>query len=152
MTPSHVSAPRKGMALVVALVALAALSMMLSGVAVQLFAQRQSLAQRHYQLQARWLASAGVELAAARLLDKPAAFSEDNQELLAKASVRIVVEKAGPEVYSVTAEAKVGPQDRWVVRTAQARFRRTTSGGTVRLENLSAELLPPPQELRKDDR
>jgi type II secretory pathway component PulK len=140
------------MALVVALVTLAALSVIISGVAVQLFAQRQSLTQRHNQLQATWLARAGVELAAARLLDKPAPFSEDNQELLAKASVRIVVEKEGPEVYSVRAEAKVGPPDRLVVRTAQARFRRMTSGGIVRLENLSAEPLPPPKGLQKADR
>ncbi len=145
MTPSHAPAPRRGMALVAALVAVAALSVILSVVTVQLLAQRQALDQRHNQLQAEWLARAGVELAAARLLDKPAAFTEENRELVPSASVRIVVEKAGPDLYSVQAEAKVGSRERVVVRTAHGRFRRTTSGGSVRLENQPPEYLPPPQ-------
>jgi type II secretory pathway component PulK len=125
------------MVLLVALVALATVSVILSVVTVQLLAQRQRLERRHHQLQAEWLARAGVERAAARLLDKPAAFTEENKELMPDARVRIVVEQAGAGVYSVTAEAKVGAQEREVVRSAQARFRRTASGATVRLEAVS---------------
>lgn len=128
---------RNGSALVLALVAMAAAALILSVVAVQITSHRAMLRQREHGLQAEWLARAGVELAAARLLEKPAAFTEENRDLVPDGKVRVVVEKTDPDMYSVTAEAEVGQQDRTpVVRTASARFRRTEAGGTVRLETL----------------
>jgi type II secretory pathway component PulK len=147
MTASSPAAPRKGLALVVTLVALAALTTIFSVMTLQLLAERQALGRRHQQLQADWLARAGVEQAAARLLDNPSAFTEDNRQLVPDARVHIVVAKVGPDLYAVTAEAEVSLQDRPVARTAHARFRRTASGGTVRLDNLSAE---DPQGARKE--
>jgi type II secretory pathway component PulK len=146
MTPSYPAAPRKGLALVVALAALAALTTILSVVTLQLLAARQALGRRHHQLQADWLARAGLEQAAARLLESPAAFTEDNRELVPDARVHIVVEKVGADLYAVTAEAEVSLHARKVVRTAHARFRRTASGSAVRLDNLSPE---PPQDSRE---
>ena len=150
MTPSYAAVPRKGLALVVALAGLAALATILSVVTLQLLAERQTLGRRHQQMQADWLARAGLEQAAACLLESPAAFTEDNRELVPDARVHIVVEKVGSDLYAVTAEAEVSLQYRKVVRTAHARFRRTASGGAVRLENLSPEQPQDSQVPRKD--
>jgi type II secretory pathway component PulK len=128
------------MAIMIALAVLASLSVILSMTAVQIVAQRRTLNQRHHQLQAEWLARAGVELAAARLLEKPAAFTEEQRDLVPESKVRIAVEKTGEDVYRVTAEAAVNLQDGpAVARTANGRFRRTVSDGTVRLEALAPE-------------
>jgi hypothetical protein len=129
------SVPRKGVALVMALVVMAALAVVLSVVTLQIVSQRQLVRQRQRQLQAEWLARAGVELAAARLLEKPAGFVEETAELLPDTKVRIVVEKLDQDSYTVSVEAEVGPaEDAVVVRTASARFRRTDSDGVIRLQ------------------
>jgi hypothetical protein len=125
---------------VAAIAALAAATIILSVITLELLAERQSLGRRQDRLQAEWLARAGLELAADRLLEKPAAFTEDNRELLPDARVRVTVEQEGSDVYAVTAEAEVGSRDRMVVRTAHARFRRTASGGAVRLDTLPAKV------------
>lgn len=128
---------RTGVALIVAIVAMAILSVILTVVTLQIVSQRQVVRQRHRQLQAEWLARAGVESAAARLLDSPAAFSDDKQELLPDTKVRIVVEKSATDIYVVAVEAQVGLEGAPVLRTTSARFRRTDSDGTVRLETVS---------------
>jgi len=123
-----------------ALVLIASLTVILSVAAVQMIAQRKVLRQREHQLQATWLARAGVELAAARLLDKPAAFTEENRELAPESRVRIAVEKTAPDVYRVTAEAEVGLENGPpVTRSASGRFRRTADGDTIRLQALAPE-------------
>jgi type II secretory pathway component PulK len=149
MSPLLASRPRKGLALVIALTILAAVSAILSVATVQMVAQHETLRRRHAGLQAEWLARAGVELAAARLLDKPAAFTEENRELVADAKVRVVVEKSGADTYVVQSEAVVGLQEPMpAVQTATARFRRSERDGAARLERLPPE---PAREPRKDD-
>jgi type II secretory pathway pseudopilin PulG len=134
------STRRAGLALVTALVVMAALAVILAVVGAQIVAQRQMVNQRHRQLEAQWLARAGVELAAARLLEKPDAFTEEKREQLSDSKVRIVVEKLGQDLYAITAEAEVGPPDEpTVIRTATALFRRTDSDGVVRLQALPQE-------------
>ena len=133
LPPSHL--PRRGVALVMALVAMAALTMILSVVTAQVVSQRQVIRQRHRQLQADWLARAGVELAIARLLTKPAGFSEEKQNLLPDSKVRIVVEKSDQNLYAVTVEAERGAKEEApMVRTAGGRFRWIDNGDDVRLE------------------
>ena len=135
MTRSTHVAPRKGMALIAALVAMAILSVILTVVTMQVVAQRQMIIQRHRQLQADWLVRAGIESVAARLLESPAGFRDDKQELAPDAKVRILVEKAAAELYTVTIEAEVGVTDGpLVARTGMRHFRRTESGGVVRLQ------------------
>lgn len=135
MKTSTTSAGRKGAALLMAMVAMAVLTVVLSVLTTQIISQRQMVRQRHRQLQAEWLARAGVESAAARLLEKPAAFIDDKQELMPDAKLRVVVEKADQDSYTVTAEAQIGMEDgRAVVRTMTGRFRRSDKGGDVRLE------------------
>jgi type II secretory pathway pseudopilin PulG len=131
---------RAGMAIIAALVVMATLTILLTVVAMQIVAQRQTLRQRQRQLQAEWLARAGVEIAVTRLLENPAGFSEEKNDLLPDAKVRIVVEKSAPDVYSITADAAVGQKDELpVLRSANARFRRTDSGGAIRLQAVALD-------------
>jgi len=126
---------RNGVALIMVIIAMAAISLLLAVMAAQIVTQRQMVRQRHQQLQAEWLIRAGVEYAAARLLDSPNAFSDDKQELALDSRLSIVVTKAGADAYDLKIEAKVGIENNHaVVRTTTARFRRTDKGGTVRLE------------------
>jgi type II secretory pathway component PulK len=128
-------ARRKGVALITALVVMAVLAIVLTVVTAQIVAQRNLLRQRERQLQADWLARAGVERAAARLLDSPKDFSEDQRELAPAGKVKIDVKKSADDVYVVSAEAEVGlPDEKAVIRTASARFRRTDSAGVIRLQ------------------
>jgi hypothetical protein len=128
---------RAGVALVMALVAMAALAVILSVVTRQIVAQRQVLDQRHRQLQAEWLARAGVELAAARLLNDPSPFSEEKQDLLPDAKVHIAVEKTGQDLYTVKVEAVLGAKEETpMARTANRGFRRVANDGEVRLQAL----------------
>jgi hypothetical protein len=120
---------------VLALVVMATLTTILALVTAQLFTERQQSTRRQHQLQADWLARAGVELAAARLLEKPAAFTEEIRDLVHDGHVRIVVEKTDADGYAVTVEAEVGrEQGVPVARTVTARFRRTAQGDTARLQ------------------
>jgi type II secretory pathway component PulK len=128
----HTSPHRRGMAIITVMVAMAVLTVILAVITLQVVEQRRVVSQRHRQLQADWLARAGLEHAAARLLASPAAFKDDKQELLPDTKLSITVEKEG-EVYVVTADAKVGIDGTPVARSASVRFRRSESGGMVRL-------------------
>jgi type II secretory pathway component PulK len=123
------------MALIAALVAMAILAVILTIVTVQVVKQRQMITQRHRQLQADWLIRAGIESAAARLLESPAAFRDDKQEIAPNSKVRIVVEKSGPDLFAVTVEAEVGVEEGPVVaRSGTRHFRRSETGGVVRVQ------------------
>ena len=128
---------RRGAALIMALVALACVTIVLSTITAQVVSQRLTVRRQERQRQAEWLARAGVELAAARLLDSPAPFVDDKQELIGDSKLRIAVEKADKDSFAVKVEAQVGlAEGRTVVREASARFRRTDKGGAVRLETI----------------
>jgi len=59
---------------------------------------------------------------------------------LPDATVRIVVEKAGQDLYTVTVEAELGPKDEaLMVRTSSGHFRRPESDGAIRLQALRPE-------------
>lgn len=135
MKRSNFTAPRKGMALIAALVAMAVLSVILTIVTVQVVKQRQMITQRHRQLQADWLVRAGIESAAARLLESPAGFRDDQQAIAPNSKVRIVVEKSAADLFLVTVDAEVGVEEGpLVARSGTRTFRRSESGGAVRLQ------------------
>jgi len=135
MTRCNHITPRNGMALIAALVAMAILSVILTVVTVQVVKQRQMITQRHRQLQADWLIRAGIESAAARLLDSPSAFRDDKQEIAPNSKVRIVVEKSGADLFIVTVDAEVGVEEGpLVARSGTRHFRRIETGGMVRLQ------------------
>ena len=131
---------RKGVAIVLAIMMMAVLTVILAVVTLQIVSQRHVVRQRQRQLQADWLARAGIEAAAARLLDSPTAFSDDKQELLPDTKMRIVVEKSDAEVYLVTVEVQVGLEGPPVARATSARFRRTDRDGAIRIETVSDAL------------
>src|SRR3990167_3215890 len=83
--------PRRGMALIWALVVLAMTSFMIASITWQVLAHRRFLEHRQHRLQAQWLARSGLEIAAARLLDNPKPFVIDHRGLLPDSLVRITV-------------------------------------------------------------
>jgi Tfp pilus assembly protein PilX len=126
---------RRGIILIMALVLMAVLTVILSVVTMQIISQRQVARQRQRHLQAEWLARAGIELAVARLLDSPSAFTDDKEELVPASKLTIAVEKTDKDVFSVSVEAVVGlDEGASVAHAAGRRFRRSESDGTVRLE------------------
>ena len=124
---------RNAIAIIAVIVAMAVLTVILAVVTQQIVRQRNVVRHRQRQLQADWLARAGIEHAAARLLASPAAFTDDQQEILPDTKLSITVAKAAGDIYVVRADAKVGMEGTPVARTSSVRFRRTESGGTVRL-------------------
>lgn len=133
------SKPRFAFALIATLVVLAALSVILGVITMQVFAQRKMLRQREQQLQADALARSGIEIAAARLLEKPVTFREEYKDLLPNETVKLTVEKED-DVFVVRAEATIElREERPVSRSAQARYRREELRGTVRLYALAPD-------------
>lgn len=137
MRPSTRS--NRGVASIWALVVLSVLTVLLSAITWQLLASRRALERRQHQIQASYLAEAGVERAADRLLAKPAGYAGETIEIIPGSSVRIEVHKDPKETdaYRVQVHARY-PQtpSEAVVRTATRRFRRTAENEAVRLEVL----------------
>lgn len=140
MNTNPTSRNRKGIALLMTIVAMAVITIILSVITAQILAQRQMVRQRHRQLQTEWLARAGVEFGAARLLENPTAFVDDKQELTPDSKLRIAVERAEADSFVVTSEAQVGLADGpVVVRTTTKRYRRSDNAGLIRLAVVAAD-------------
>ena len=138
MTPRS-STRRHGAALIMALVAMAIITIVLSVITAQVVSQRQSVLHRQRQLQAEWLARAGAEWAAARLLQKGEAFSDDQQQLAPDSKVRLSVAKAEQDRFDITVDVTVGLNEgRPVARTLSMRFLRTEKDNVARLETIAA--------------
>jgi hypothetical protein len=118
-----------------ALIVMAVLTILLSGVTVQLLNNRRILDHRHDELQAVWLARSGLEIAGQRLLTNPAGYDEEKVKLLPQSEVRIKVKKGDrPDLFVVTSEASY-PLDRHdkIVLTLTRHFQRTMEKGQARL-------------------
>jgi type II secretory pathway pseudopilin PulG len=124
------------MALMALVVALAVLSVMLSATTWQIVAQRRALERRCNEQQALWLARAGIERAAGRLLVDPAGEAGGSLELIPNSELRVTVKReAGTDAtFHVTSESRF-PSDvpHPVVRTEVRRFQRIVENGQVRL-------------------
>ena len=136
---------RRGIALVMALVALAALFLIMSLVAWQSIASRRLLARREEQLQCRCLAEAGLELAAARLLTTPAGYKGEAVAIIPRSQVHIEVQPIAKTVdqFEVTCEAYFPtdvPQPNIITR--KRRFRRKLDQSDVRLEVVPSKVDP----------
>jgi type II secretory pathway component PulK len=126
---------RRGAVLITAVMVMAVVSVVLALVTAQVIAQRNTLRMRERRLQAEWLARAGIELGAARLLEGPKEFSEENREIVPDGTVKIEVKKAADDIFDVSARAEVAlPDETPVVRTCTAQFRRAGDGKLVRVE------------------
>jgi hypothetical protein len=92
---------------------------------------------RQRQLQSLWLARAGVERAAARLLAEPDKYSGEDVKLIEDGTVKIIVERDAktPKMVHVTCEAIYPDLDPTrVTHTLQRRV--TIDGHVIRLEGL----------------
>src|SRR3954447_4689432 len=130
-SPGRAPVSRRGAALVIALVALAFVTVVMASLTWQCLASRQLVERRQNQLQAEWLARSGLELAAARLLADPAGYQGEAVELIPGGQVRIEVrnEASAPDVFRVTSEGRFpGDGLESVLRSVTRSFRRTTRG------------------------
>src|SRR5262245_19720915 len=128
---------RRGIALVMALVVMAVLTVILAFVAKEIVTQRLALEQRQRRLQAQWLARAGVEIAAARLLDGPEAFALEMNDVLADIALEIRAAKLGKDLFAVITEAKIGDEIQQTASSAQAQFHLSQRAGATRLKSVS---------------
>jgi hypothetical protein len=127
---------RRGAALLLTLVTLAVLSTLLAAIAWQIVANRRHLERRHYRYQSHWLARAGVELAAARLLADPA-YRGESATPIPQSKVKIEVRRdaTSADLFHITSEARYPDESREpVVRSVSRDFRRVQDGDKVRLE------------------
>jgi hypothetical protein len=129
------STRRPGVAIIMALVLMAVLAVVLTAVTWQVVSQRRLLRTRERELQAVWVARAGLEIAAGRLLDSPVPFPEENY-IMPDAKVHIVVEKKGDELYAVSATVELGTQDDPlpVARNLNTHLRRIDKNGAVTVQ------------------
>jgi hypothetical protein len=126
-------------------VILALLAAVMGMVLFQVRTGIRQLDQRQNRLQAEWLARAGLDLAAARLLDQPTGYSGESLELMPHAQVHVEVKgrPGAPDVFEVTSIAHYPIEDRaTVVRTETRHFRRTIDKGRVRLEVVATNAQP----------
>ena len=128
--------PRRGVALLAVVIALALVSVMLGATTWQLLAHRRTLERRLHQAQAVWLARAGVERAVARLLAEHEGYAGETVELIPASQLHIAVKRVPgqAEVFDVTSEARF-PADALhpVVRSLTVRYRRVVEGNRVRI-------------------
>jgi type II secretory pathway component PulK len=136
------SRSRRGAALVGVLVALALVTVLMATVGWHMVANRRLAEHRQQQLQADWLARAGIEMAVARLLSDPGGYRGETLEPVSRSQVRITVEgeRGGANRFRLVSEARYPTGDRYrvVVRSLSCRVRRVTDGDRVRIEVVPA--------------
>jgi hypothetical protein len=118
-------------------VALATVSLFITAITWQGLAGRRAIERRGHQLQAIWLARAGVELACSRLLREPSGYTGESLEILPQSQVKITVKPAPGSSSSfdiqVVARYPVDERDQ-VVRSLSRRVKRVAAKGDARLE------------------
>ncbi len=133
---------RRGVALIWALVVMTLLTVLIGTLIAQIRASRRQLDRRQNQLQVEWLARAGMELAAARLLSKPGGYKDESVELIEHSQVRIEVkgEKDSLDTYQVTSHAHFPSNSPETVELSLARrFRRKIEKDRVHLEVIAGD-------------
>ena len=127
---------RSGVAILWVLFVLVLLSVVIGLIAKQHLAGRSLLDQRAKRLQAEWLARAGSEVALAKLLQSPQAFSGDVGDLLPDAKVHVEIRAASGSTteFEVTSEAHFPKSDSHpVIRSLTRQVRREAEKGQIRL-------------------
>lgn len=138
--PSTRALSHRGFASIWVVVVMGVLTSILGLLTVQMLTNRRVLDLRQNQAQSLWLARAGIELAADRLLADPANYKGESLELIPESKVRIEVQavKDEPNTFEVTSEASY-PVARagTATRSESRRFRRIVEKGQVHLEVVS---------------
>jgi hypothetical protein len=126
---------RRGAALMALVIILAFLSFLLATMGRQMLAHRHYLKHREQQLQADWLARAGIELAIARLLADPT-YAGDTVALIpdSRVQVKVTNERVPADMFRITCEVRLPADDRkGVSRSVHRQFRRLLEGDQIRL-------------------
>jgi hypothetical protein len=128
---------RRGVAILMAIVAMALLVIVMGAVTAQIVTARRQLIHREQQLQSQALARAGLELAAARLLSNAAPYQEDTPDIMPRAHVRIDVQRisGAADTFRVTCGVMYPVDEPHpVMRILTRQYRRVVEGNRVRLE------------------
>jgi len=110
----------------------------------QIMANRRLARMRQNELQAAWLARAGVELASAHLLTDPASYAGESLELIPQSRLRIQVKnpKNSPDLFEIISESRYPVEHADEMRRSlTCRVRRETNGGKTRIE-FDSPLMP----------
>jgi hypothetical protein len=119
------------------LVILFVLGSLMALITWQSLAGRRALDRRQNEIQAVWLARAGIELAAARLLTNPTGYTGESVELIPGSQIKIEVrsEQEEPNTYVVSSEVHYSSDlPHLVIRSLTSRFRRVVDKDRARLE------------------
>jgi hypothetical protein len=133
---------RSGVAILWVLFVLVLLSAVIGLITKQHMAGRSFQDQRAKRLQAEWLARAGSEVALAKLLQSPQAFSGDIGDLLPDSKVHVEIKSASGSTtdFEVTSEAHFPISDAHpVIRSLSRQVRRAAEKGQVRLTPIEAD-------------
>jgi hypothetical protein len=132
---------RAGVALIGTLAVLAVVSVLLMTIGAQMLSNRRLAERRAEQLQADWLARAGVELAIGRLLAAEG-YTGETTELIPRSEVRVTVgrDEKSPGTFRVVSEARFPTDTREVVMRSVTRLvRRVKDGDRIRIEALPVD-------------
>jgi type II secretory pathway component PulK len=127
---------RPGVALIMVIVCLAFLAIMIAAVVRHGLDQKRYLDQRTRRAQAYWLAQAGIEHAAARLLSGGKSYTGEVLQILPQSEVRIRVESRQdrPDTFQMTSEATYPKGELERASSSVSRtFRLKREGGKTQL-------------------
>ena len=129
--------PRSGVALVITLAILSMISLFMATITAQILSNRRTVEHRGQQLQAAWLARAGIERACGRLLSDPAKYTGESIELMPNSQLRIEIQPdpKSKDTFLITSEAFY-PADNphGVKRLLARRLRRVPDGPRTHVE------------------
>jgi hypothetical protein len=137
---AEIQVGRRGVAILWVLFVLALFSAVIGLSLKDFYANRTVLQQRQKRLQADWLARAGIEVGAARLLESDKPYQADLTDLLSGSRVHVSVElhPGSKSDYILSSEAVYPTSDPHPVRRSISRqLRRLVEKGSVRLEPIS---------------
>ncbi len=139
------AAARRGVAIIWALVVLACVAGLMGALTTQAVAARRLADRRQGQLQALWLARAGLELAVDRIRTGADGHTGEFADILPGAKLRLSVKRChGPaETFAATSEARFRTEgNAVVVRTLSGMIRRTRAAGRVRVQMFPTDSAP----------
>jgi len=122
--------PRRGLTMIWALSVLSVVIVLSAALSQQILLDRRAVKQHSDAAQRAWLARAGVERAAERLLRQPAEMSSETVELLPRSQVRIEVKAEKDNVVLVTSEAHHPSEEKAAIKTITQRLQAHRGEGS----------------------
>ena len=129
--------PRRGVALVIVLAILSMISLFMATITAQIVSNRRTVEHRGQQLQAAWLARAGIDRACSRLLTDPTKYTGESIELMPNSQLHIEIQPdpKSKDTFLITSEAFYPADNPHGVRRLLARrLHRVLDGPRARVE------------------